>query len=297
MPQNHISRRALGTAAVGSAIGGIILALPQPAAFGEVEAGPLAQATAQSPQQSPQPTPAAGAAGAKREVRFYSVDPQFLAYYNSVVGPQTLGGAISPVTTTTDGVAAQYFEKARLENRRAQNRSGNPAYDFEYGLLVDEMKAVRSQQAVGGDRSSVTYATIQDASDPAKRQAPPAGFTGNAMVMANGSVFIPFTADLSPAPGNVVPPFFWEFMNRQDLFPGGWLHDIGLPITGAITANVDKGRIIGTEIQRVTNVPITVQAFQRTILTYDPANPAGFLTERANTGTDYMTVFPERVPQ
>jgi len=298
MPRNNISRRALGTAAVGSAIGGIILALPQPAAFGEVAAGPLAQATAVSPQLSPQPTPGPQATpGAKREVRFYPVDPQFLPYYNSVDGPRTLGGAISPVTTTSDGVPAQYFEKARLENRRAQNRTGNPAYDFEYGLLVDEMKAVRSPQAVGGDKSSVTYATIQDASDPTKRQAPPAGFTGNTLVMANGSVFVPFTADLSPAPGNVIPPFFWEFINRQDLFPGGWLHDVGLPITGAITANVDKGRIIGSDVQRVTNVPITVQAFQRTILTYDPANPAGYLTERANTGTDFMAVFPERVPQ
>jgi hypothetical protein len=60
---------------------------------------------------------------------------------------------------------------------------------------------------------------------------------------------------------------------------------------------VDKGRIIGTQIIRVQGAPITVQAFQRTILTYDPANPEGYLTERANTGTDFATIFPNRVPQ
>ena len=286
MPQSRVSRRAAGAAAAGSAIGGIILARPQPAVFGEVSLAPVPQ----SPPASPQPPPT------ERPVRFYSVDPQFLNYYVQVDGPRTLGGAISPLTLTVDGLPAQYFEKARLENRTSQNRTGNPAFNFEFGLLVDEMKAARSLRAVGGERSTVTYDTLQTESDAARREPAPAGFTGNVQVRADGSVFIPFTADLSPAPGHVVPSYFWEFMNRADLFPGGWLHDIGLPITRALPAVVDKGRIIGTTVTRFTNVPITVQAFQRSVLTYDPGNPEGFLTERANTGTDFMAVFPERVP-
>jgi hypothetical protein len=289
MPQSRVSRRALGAAAAGSAVGGIILALPQPMVFGETQLAPVPQ----SPQQSPQPTPTGG----PRPVRFYSVDPQFLNYYVLVDGPRTLGGAISPITLTVDGMPAQYFEKARLENRTAQNRTGNPAFNFEFGLLVDEMKAARSLRPVGGERSNITYDSLQTESDAARREAPPAGFTGNVQVRADGSVFIPFTADLSPAPGHVVPNYFWEFMNRGDLFPGGWLHDIGLPITRALPAVVDKGRIIGTTVTSFTNVPITIQAFQRSILTYDPGNPEGFLAERANTGTDFMAVFPERVPQ
>ena len=67
--------------------------------------------------------------------------------------------------------------------------------------------------------------------------------------------------------------------------------------TRAMGAVVDKGRIIGTTVIRVNNVPISIQAFQRTILTYDPENPAGFEVERANTGTEYSRVFPDRVPQ
>ena len=288
MPQSRVSRRAIGAAAAGSAVGGLVLALPQPMVFGEVALAPVPQ----SPPQSPQPTPSGG----PRQVRFYSVDPQFLNYYVQVDGPRTLGGAISPITLTVDGMPAQYFEKARLENRTSQNRTGNPAFNFEFGLLVDEMKAARSMRAVGGERSNITYDTLQTESDANRREAAPAGFTGNVQVRADGSVFIPFTADLSPAPGHVVPGYFWEFMNRGDLFPGGWLHDIGLPITRALPAVVDKGRIIGTTVTSFTNVPITIQAFQRSILTYDPGNPEGFLAERANTGTDFMAVFPERVP-
>ncbi|MGH2371696.1 MAG: hypothetical protein ACRDI2_26285, partial [Chloroflexota bacterium] len=223
------------------------------------------------------------------------VEDRFEAYYNQVDGFRVMGRAISPLAQTVDGKPAQYFEKVRLEDRTGE--STNPNWQLAYGLLVDEMKAARSLAPVGGDESTVTYNTIQDASAESRRVPAPAGFSGNVQVRSDEWVFIPFTADLSPAPGHLVPPYFWEYMNRDELFPGGWLHDIGLPITPTIDARVDKGIIIGTEETRVTNRPITIQAFQRTILTYDPANPAGYLVERANTGTDFWTIFPGRVPQ
>lgn len=283
--------RVIGPVAGAAAVGAALLFLPQAPAFGESSAAPLAQATAVSPQGTPgsvQPVPP------ERPVKFYPVDPIFQDYYTAHDGPRVMGGAISP-RTSSGGVTAQYFEKARLEDQRANNRTGNPTYDFEYGLLVDEMKAIRSLAPVGGERSTVTYDTIQTASDASQRVAPPPGFTGNVAVTGDNT-FIPFTADLSPAPGHTVPSYFWQYMNRPDLFPAGWLHDIGLPITEAMPATVDKGRIFGTEVQRFSNVPIVIQAFQRTILTYDPANPAGFEVERANTGTDYSRLFPQNVP-
>ena len=74
-----------------------------------------------------------------------------------------------------------------------------------------------------------------------------------------------------------MPPYFWQYVNDPTLFPGGWLHDIGLPITPLLNAIVDKGRFLGGSTPvPFTNVPIQLQAFQRTILTYDPANPEGF---------------------
>ena len=282
--------RLIGPVAGAAAVGAALLLIPQAPAFGESTGAPPAQATAASPQDtptSPQPIPP------ERPVKFYPVDSTFLAYYNQVDGPRVMGGAISP-RTTSGGATAQYFEKARLEDHRATNRTGNPTYDFEYGLLVDEMKAIRSLAPIGGERSTVTYDALQTASDPSQRVAPPPGFTGNVVVGANNT-FIPFSADLSPAAGHNVPPYFWAYMNRADLFPAGWLHDIGLPITEPIPATVDKGRFL-PDLQRFTNVPIVIQAFQRTILTYDPANPAGYEVERANTGTDYSRLFPQNVP-
>ena len=270
-----------------------LYAVPDAPAFGETVAGPLLQATAVSPQPtstSAQPPPPA------KPLRFFPVDPLFAPYYALVDGPRTMGQAISP-RLTVNGVAAQYFEKARLEDQRANNRTGNPAYDFEYGLLVDEMKAVNSLRPVGGDRSNVTYATINQQSAASLRVPVPAGFqNGSVFSNPDGSTFIPFTADLTAAPGHNVPGFFWQYINQPDLFPGGWLHDIGLPITPLMNAIVDKGRIIGSTVTMFTNVPIQLQAYQRTILTYDPANPEGYLVERANTGTDYFFVFPNQFP-
>ena len=294
MAERKVSRRLIGATAITAAAGGVVLyAVPDAPAFGETVAGPLLQATAVSPQPtstSPQPPPPA------KPLRFYPVDPLFAPYYALVDGPRTMGQAISP-RLTVNGVAAQYFEKARLEDQRANNRTGNPAYDFEYGLLVDEMKAVNSLRPVGGDRSNVTYATINQQSAASLRVPVPAGFqNGSVFTNPDGSTFIPFTADLTAAPGHNVPTFFWQYMNDPGLFPGGWLHDIGLPTTPLMNAIVDKGRIIGTTVTLFTNVPIQLQAYQRTILTYDPANPEGYLVERANTGTDYFFVFPNQFP-
>jgi hypothetical protein len=220
----------------------------------------------------------------------------FVPYYAQVDGPRTLGQAISPLLPV-NGLPAQYFEKARLEDRRTVNRTGNPAFDFEYGLLVDEMHTIRSLHPIGGERSSVTYATINQQSNPSLRvPVPDGGAAGGVVELPDGSTFIPFSSDLAAAPGNTVPDYFWAFMNDPVLFPGGWLHDVGLPITPLLNAIVDKGRFIGTTLIPAPNVLIQLQAFQRTILTFDPANPDGFQTERANTGTDYFFVFPQQFP-
>jgi hypothetical protein len=230
-------RRALGATVLAAGAGWAVLQLPDaPVASGEAVAGPLLQATAVSPQPtpiSPQPTPT------PRPLRFFPVAPVFVAYYALVDGPRTMGQAISPLVTV-NGVAAQYFEKARLEDRRATNPTANPAFDFEYGLLVDEMKAVNSLRPVGGERSSVTYATInQQAAPELRAPVPDGGEAGGAVDLPDGTTFVPFSADLAAAPGHAVPAVFWQFMNDPVLFPGGWLHDIGLPITPPLTALVD----------------------------------------------------------
>src|SRR5438093_2297096 len=210
--------RLIGPAAGAAALGAALLLLPQAPAFGDTSAAPAAQATAVSPQAtstSAQPVPP------ERPVRFYAVDPIFIPYYTTHDGPRVMGCGTNPAQlatltcaisprTTSGGVAAQYFEKARLEDSRQRNRSGDPTFDFEYGLLVDEMKAIRSLAPIGGERSSVTYDTIQTESDPSKRVPPPPGHTGN-VVVGPDSTFIPFTTDLSSAPGHNVPSYFCQY--------------------------------------------------------------------------------------
>ncbi|MGH2368392.1 MAG: hypothetical protein ACRDI2_09335, partial [Chloroflexota bacterium] len=157
-----------------TALGALLLA-QQPAAFGAAVPGPAAQATAVSPQptpSSPQPPPV------WRPIQFYPVAPPFMAYYTQVEGFRVMGRAISPLGTPT-GLPSQYFEKARLEDHTATETI--PEWQYQYGLLVDELIAVRSLAPLGGDRSTVTYNTVALASEPEDRVPPPAGAVSDAI--------------------------------------------------------------------------------------------------------------------
>jgi hypothetical protein len=235
---------------------------------------------------TPTATPTPQATATPRPVQQYPVDQRFRAYYDRYDGPRTLGRAISPVAFQ-DQHWVQYFEKARIEDRSGE--SPDPNWQFLYGLLVEELQAARADIPVGGDRSTISYRTIAQDADPARRVAAPPGFSGGVQRNPDGSVFVPYSANLQPGPGYNVAPAFWEYINRSDLFPGGWLHDVGLPITPPLQATVDKGPDTGRLI--------TVQVFQRAVLTDDALNPPDWRIERANVGTDYMRAFPDRVPQ
>ncbi|GIW07002.1 MAG: hypothetical protein KatS3mg060_1807 [Dehalococcoidia bacterium] len=244
---------------------------------------PLASTTVLGGKVSTGPTPAPAPA----PIVFHPTASEFAAYYSKYDGPRLLGRAISPAFAPGGvGGKVQYFEKGRLEDHSATQ--SDPAWKFQYGLLVDELQQAGATQPIGGDTSTLTYKSIADLSTADKRVPPPAGHTGNVAERPDGSVFIPFSTDLRSAPGHTVPAYFWKYITRSDLFPGGWLHDVGLPITEPVEATVSKGSITGRKI--------VVQAFQRAILTYDPANPADWQVERANVGTDYRRWFPSRVP-
>jgi hypothetical protein len=134
---------------------------------------------------------------------------------------------------------------------------------------------------VGGSTSTLTYADL--AKLESRRIPPPAGFRHGVLVGPTGT-FVPFSAQLSAKPGYVVPSFFWRFLTGSPSVPGGWLREIGLPLTPAMPAIVTKGAL--------GRRAITIQAFQYGILTDDPRNPPTSRVERANIGSDYATVFP-----
>jgi hypothetical protein len=178
-----------------------------------------------------------------------------------------------------------YYEKARLEDHSLET-SVCP-WSLQYGLLVEDLLSSGMSIPVGGDISTVTYLNAREQAGPDARLPVPEGFSGGWLEQHDGSVFIPFDSTLFASPGHTIPSRFWEYINRNDLFPGGWLHDIGLPMTEPMNAIVNKG-----EESRV----ITLQFFQRTVLTDDPQNPEDWQVERVNAGADYRRAFPEWVP-
>lgn len=210
------------------------------------------------------------------------VSERFVDYYNAHQGLRVLGNPLTELVEV-QRYPAQYFEKGRIEDHTAEVT--NPNWQFMYGRLTAELMDRDPAGAVSG--TTISYGDISKAADPARRNSAPPGFTGGTKSMHDG-MFVPFDPFLRPAPGYVVAPYFWAYINRADLFPGGWLHDIGLPLTDPFTAKVTKQ----TQVRN-----IFVQAFERAVLTYDMQNPAGWQVEKGNIGSDAVrTLGPGIVP-
>jgi hypothetical protein len=206
----------------------------------------------------------------------------FRDYYARHQGIRVLG---YPLTGLVEdgGYAAQYFEKGRIEDHRGE--AAAPAWAFMYGRLTAELLERDPQGSVTG--TSITYGELQDAAAWRNRHAPPPGFRGGT-APTRGGTFVPYDPFLRPAPGSIVPATFWRYINRVDLFPGGWLHDIGLPMTDAFMVSTYK---YGEWRD------ILIQGFERTVLTYDPQNPASWQVERGNIGADALRTLPAPQPQ
>jgi hypothetical protein len=198
----------------------------------------------------------------------------FRAYYARHDGIRLLGYPVTGLGAADAGWTAQYFEKGRIEDHR--DAVGDPNWFFMYGRLTAELMDRDPSGIV--NTTDMTYATLRELNDPILRHAPPPNLQVGKTSTIDG-VFIPYDPQLRAAPGYYVAPYFWAYINRRDLFPGGWLHDVGLPMTDVFTAQTDKyGK------QRT----ISMQAFERTVLTYDPRNPAGWQVERGNIGSDAL---------
>lgn len=199
------------------------------------------------------------------------IAPPFRLHYWQHDGMRVFGLVQSPLVDV-DGVPAQYFEKGRIEDHRQTTR--DPTWSLAYGRLTAEL--IAQAPALPVNHTHVTYGDLRALSE--SRQPVPEGFVAGTQPVAGG-VFVPADPQLRAAPGYVVPDRFWAYINRGDLFPTGWLHAVGLPLTNAFT--VETG---ANGARRV----ITMQAFERTVLTYDPQNPVAWQVERANIGTDAL---------
>ena len=204
----------------------------------------------------------------------------FSDYYNGQDGMRVLGHPLNGLEIA-NGFHAQYFEKGRLEYH--PEFQDNDRWLFAYGRLAAELIERGANLPVGGDTSSLSYADLRAEAAPERRVAPPRPNVDGPIDAGLRGTFVPTDPQLKSGPGHFVPRRFWAYANRADLFPGGWLHDLGLPLTAAISARVTKG---GVERE------IIIQAFERTILTDDPLNQDVFQIERANVGRDYLAATP-----
>lgn len=194
----------------------------------------------------------------------------FTQYYWKHDGPRVLG-YVQSVPMDVNGYQAQYFEKGRVEDHSFETT--DPNWQLMYGRLTVDLMEQFAWFPVNS--TSVTYGDLWYYGT---RQEVPYGFTGGIMPVEGGT-FVPYDAQLLPVPGYIVPDYFWNYINRADLFPGGWMHDIGLPLTNAFSVETVKGDQIRM---------IVMQAFERTVLTFDPLNPAEWQIERGNIGTDAL---------
>jgi hypothetical protein len=206
------------------------------------------------------------------------IDPLFRDYYTRHQGIRVLGYPLTALVEA-EGYPAQYFEKGRIEDHRRD--VSNPRWQYMYGRLTAELIERNAPGSVSA--TTITYADLRRSTDPASRTPAPQNFAGGVLPVHDG-MFVPYDPQLRPAPGYVVAPYFWAYMNRTNLFPGGWLHDIGLPMSATFTAVTSK------QGERRT---IFMQAFERTVLTYDMRNPAGWQVERGNIGADALRTLPE----
>lgn len=200
-----------------------------------------------------------------------AIGQPFTQYYWRYQGPRVLG-YVQSNPLDVNGYMGQYFEKGRIEDHT--HEIADPVWALMYGRLTAELIESAPWFPVNG--TSVTYGDLKTYAGAA--WGVPEGFSSGTLPVADG-IFVPFDAQLNPAPGYVVPEYFWSYINRADLFPGGWMHDIGLPLTNAFEIQTIKGGEWRTVI---------MQAFERTILTYDPLNPAEWQIERGNVGTDAL---------
>jgi hypothetical protein len=261
------SNGTLGEIPVGSAPVTVARAL-QEIATSTVVDGPWANRAGTTPASLSGSIPVGFEPGAR------PVASEFSAFYASTSGMRLLGRPMGEAMSH-GGLVVQYFEKGRLE----LHPEASDGWKFQLGLLVDELARVSALVPIGGDTSTLTYADVARLSVALRRVSPPDGFAGGVTELPDGSTFVPFDATLAPSPGHVVPKDFWRFLNDPAVFPGGWLHDAGLPVTPVAEAVVTKGAVTRT---------ILVQAFQRTILTLDAQNPSDYVVECANAGTDFL---------
>lgn len=232
-------------------------------------------------------------------------------------GPQPMvNGMREPYAEGTDGTRlVQYFHKSRMEI----NDPDAPRNEWYVtnGLLVVEMMTGRvqvgnnqfeeyppSDEAVAGDPHEAnpdapTYRSFRSVAYPLNIERAPRrpGAVVTEVLAQDGSVsqderFADYQLTIAAYDENLghnIPGVFTDFFARQGTvyeegeFRQGqvmnWQFAVGLPISEPYWARVMVGR---------TAKDVLMQAFERRVLTYTPANKPQWRVEMGNVGQHYL---------
>ncbi|MDB5078695.1 MAG: L-sorbosone dehydrogenase [Chloroflexi bacterium] len=227
-------------------------------------------------------------------------------------GPAPFTGAVQESYSETSGGnrQVQYFDKSRMEINNPNGNRQDPFF-VTNGLLVRELVSGRLQTGdnrfenrapagigVAGDiddTSGPTYQTLNGLTGPAGRKTGQITTTldRSGKVGDNPADFARYNTRsvyFVPETGHNVASPFWDFLNQSGPVydAAGQLvsarlfdplfYATGFPISEAYWARVK----VGGQVRDVL-----VQAFERRIMTFTPANPAGFQVEMGNVGRHY----------
>jgi hypothetical protein len=231
-------------------------------------------------------------------------------------GPAGFATLREPYAQSPGGTRlVQYFDKARMEINNPQADPSSPFY-VTNGLLVVELISGRvqvgdqafdptmyppAQVPVAGDVDSPaapTYAGLAGVASLAgeNRAADRAGQVigetlnraGQVGQAADRAALGLRLDNYQPATGHNIADVFWRFMHAQGpITVGGalqtgpifdWVSTLGYPITEPYWI---QARVAGQDTW------LLLQAFQRRVLTYNPANAPAWQVEMGNVGRHY----------
>ncbi len=210
----------------------------------------------------------------------------------------------------------QYFDKSRMELTDPAGDSASKWY-VTNGLLAKELITGQMQTGdnrfearspaqvpLAGDALAInpdapTYASLQNLASIAANQKDLTGQSIDRFLLKDGS-FKALPSDLTAKAvygqynaqsGHNIAGVFWNFLTgtRGPVIENGktvqgdvvdWLFSVGLPLTEPYWT---RAKVAGVEHE------VLVQAFERRVLTYTPANPAAFQVEMGNVGLHYYT--------
>lgn len=215
--------------------------------------------------------------------------------------------------------SVQYFDKSRME---INNPDADPSSQWYVtnGLLVKELVSGRmqvgnnqfvtrqsAQVTVAGDPladnpNAPTYASFKNLAslngEQDKRKDVRTGQVVTATINVSGTTGYNTSLDkydggtliyYDNTLGHNIPEVFWQFMNASGKVKEGgqvvtktvidWIFAMGYPITEPYWARV--------KINGVAQ-DVLIQLFERRVLTYTPANSAGWQVEMGNVGQHYF---------